>query len=645
MGLINEKDSPEEILKMLIQNQNSIPLNDSFGNSFKLIHKIINYYEDLNSLLKNDKEKNKNNISKDKTLNSFSIFDKEVDKTKINRQLERIKKWINMLRTKNINEKEEDRRNSTLKSNSENCNPFLSQNFNNKHFLHSQSINNTSSKKNYLKKKSNVNKHKPMYSDDFKLKSQISDFSDSKIEKGIKNFYTKNNDKFLERVTKGPPECFRLTSWIILNKIPLSRSEKVYNYYLEKELNDEIKSYIIKDIQRSFHDKEDSDKLKPKEIFLYNVLKAFSNLDSELGYCQGMNILASFLLNASDFNETETFYLLISMFSSTFIQRNIKQNFNLSIRGIYNDGFPLLLFMNYIFDIEFSKMLSELKKKFEELSITYDVWIGKWFQTLFTIVLPNKWCKRLFDCIFVYGIFFQVQFGLAFISLLEKKLLKFDDETIILDYFKNFRTNILQNEKNILEQININELINKSEKIKLDIKDYYNKYIEEYPAFENEIKKNNVEYNLIEIDDLINNQFNIQNDLDINDSSNKTPKDLSSNDSFSNKKISNFTLTEETKKSLFSKNKKKSSILSLSGNYDNDIDEKNSIDDFGELRIFPESKNLMFQSCAFEKIRLELNDENEKENTNYNSSHKKTFMKMKSLNTKLINRLQFDDEN
>ena len=53
----------------------------------------------------------------------------------------------------------------------------------------------------------------------------------------------------------------------------------------------------------------------------------------------------------------------------------------------------------------------------------------------------------------------------------------------------------------------------------------------------------------------------------------------------------------------------------------------------------------MFQSCAFEKIRLELNDENEKENTNYNSSHKKTFMKMKSLNTKLINRLQFDDEN
>ena len=110
MGLINEKDSPEEILKMLIQNQNSIPLNDSFGNSFKLIHKIINYYEDLNSLLKNDKEKNKNNISKDKTLNSFSIFDKEVDKTKINRQLERIKKWINMLRTKNINENQKERR-------------------------------------------------------------------------------------------------------------------------------------------------------------------------------------------------------------------------------------------------------------------------------------------------------------------------------------------------------------------------------------------------------------------------------------------------------------------------------------------------------------------------------------------------------
>ena len=643
MGLINEKDSPEEILKMLKQNQNSIPLNDSFGNSFTLVHKIINYYEDLNCILKNGIEKNKNNISKEKTLNSFSILDNKVDKTKINRQLERIKKWINMLRTKNINENQKERRISNFKSDSKNFNPFLIQDFNNKKFLHSQSINNSSSKKNYLKKKSNESQHKHMYSDDFTLTIQISDFSDTKIENGIQNFYTKNNDKFLERVTKGPPECFRLTSWIILNKIPLSRSEKVYNYYLEKELNSETKSYIIKDIQRSFHDKEDTDKLTPKEIFLYNVLKAFSNLDTELGYCQGMNIIASFLLNASDFNESETFYLLISMFSSTFIERNIKKNFNLSIRGMFNDGFPLLLFMNYIFDIEFSKMLPELKKKFDNLCIPYDVWIGKWFQTLFTIVLPYKWCKRLFDCIFVYGIFFQVQFGLAFISLLEKILLKFDDETKILDYFKNFRTNILQNEKNILEHININELINKSEKIKLDIKDYYNKYIEEFPAFENEIKKNNIKYKLIEIDNLLDNQFNINNNVEKNDSSNKRSKECSLNGSSSNKKISDFSLVEESKKSLFSKNKKKSSILSLSGNYDDDIDEKKSINDFVELKIFPESKNLMFQSISFEKIRLELNDD-ENKNTNSISSHKKTFVKMKSLNPKKINHLQFDDE-
>ena len=639
MGIINEKDNPEEIIKLLKQKQNSIPLDDSFGNSFILIHKIINYYDDLNSLIKKDKEKNKNSISQDKTLNSFSILDNEVDRTKINRQLERIKKWINMLRTKNTIENSNNTSNSKIKDNIENFNPIVNQNFNHKKFIHSQSINNSSSsKKNYLKKKANDTKHKHMYSDDFKSGIQITDFSDSKIEKGIQNFYIKNNDKFLERVAKGPPECFRLTSWIILNKIPLNRSEKIYNYYLEKDLNDEIKSYIVKDIQRSFHDNEDSDKLKPKEIILYNVLKAFSNLDTKLGYCQGMNIIVSFLLKESDFNESETFYLLISIFSSTFIERNIKKNFNLSIRGMFSDGFPLLLFMNYIFDIEFSKMLSELKKKFDNLSITYDFWIGKWFQTLFTIVLPYKWCKRLFDCIFVYGIFFQLQFGLAFISLIEKILLKFDDETQILDYFKNFRTNILNNEKNI-EQININELINKSEKIKIDIKEYYNKYIEKYPAFEEEIKKNNIKYNLIEIDNLFNNQFNITNNFD---SSNKVSKKILSNDNSSNKKVSDFTLLEKNQKSLFSKNKKKSSVLSLSGNYDDDIDEKNSINDFVDLRVFPESKNLMFQSISIESIRLELNDKNETENTT--SSHKKTLIKMKSFNPKLSNQFEFDEE-
>ncbi len=51
----------------------------------------------------------------------------------------------------------------------------------------------------------------------------------------------------------------------------------------------------------------------------------------------------------------------------------------------------------------------------------------------------------------------------------------------------------------------------------------------------------------------------------------------------------------------------------------------------------------MFQSISFEKIRLELNDD-ENKNTNSISSHKKTFVKMKSLNPKKINHLQFDDE-
>ena len=79
MGIINEKDNPEEIIKLLKQKQNSIPLDDSFGNSFILIHKIINYYDDLNSFIQKDKEKNKNSISQDKTLNSLSILDNIVN--------------------------------------------------------------------------------------------------------------------------------------------------------------------------------------------------------------------------------------------------------------------------------------------------------------------------------------------------------------------------------------------------------------------------------------------------------------------------------------------------------------------------------------------------------------------------------------
>ena len=51
---------------------------------------------------------------------------------------------------------------------------------------------------------------------------------------------------------------------------------------------------------------------------LYIILIAFANIDKEIGYTQGMNFVAFYLLNISNRNEIDVFYLMMSIFSNTF---------------------------------------------------------------------------------------------------------------------------------------------------------------------------------------------------------------------------------------------------------------------------------------------------------------------------------------
>ena len=69
----------------------------------------------------------------------------------------------------------------------------------------------------------------------------------------------------------------------------------------------------MKDLKRTFtfdneftNDKEQNDKLM-------NVLMAISNSYPQVGYCQGMNQWAGFLL-INDFDEEYTYWIIISLF-------------------------------------------------------------------------------------------------------------------------------------------------------------------------------------------------------------------------------------------------------------------------------------------------------------------------------------------
>jgi hypothetical protein len=55
----------------------------------------------------------------------------------------------------------------------------------------------------------------------------LPNYSDYEIESGLTKFYQNKSTKFIQRIKKGPPDCFRWCSWCIINFLPLDRTNLI----------------------------------------------------------------------------------------------------------------------------------------------------------------------------------------------------------------------------------------------------------------------------------------------------------------------------------------------------------------------------------------------------------------------------------
>ena len=479
-------------------------------------------------------------------------------------------------------------------------------------------------KKNKRKKTTSLEKYKQKISEQEINKEEeeeknnnnlIQNFSDKNIEEKIKEFYSYNKSKFKERLFKEPPECLRWVSWCIINQTPLERDINIYNNYLVKDLEEENKNSIIRDIQRTFTDTKNinKDELKKKEVSLYNVLKAFWNLDDQIGYCQGMNLLVGFMLLISEGNELDTFYLLISNMSATFNQRKM---YDYSWRGLFSEGFPLLVYLNFIFDILLEENLPEIKSHLDELGITYDLWIGQWFQTLFTIVLPVNWCKRVWDCIFSDNIYFLIKFGIVFTKMLKNEILEKTEEIDVINFFKDLQKYSMCAENKFLEEKgDINILVTNANKIKLDPEQYfklYRKRNEDFNMFKIEMDKNSGVLYPLETGNRAWNDFKINNRATIlfekEDKNDKETISLNQiNDLYGEEKEE-----KEEKKEIKSKHIKRCEKINNNVIYDPNTKKievkKNKTNDNNNNKNKHEEKEIKIKPIFERKDKIKVND-------------------------------------
>ena len=288
----------------------------------------------------------------------------------------------------------------------------------------------------------NSTSHKNEY--DFKFKD---DFHDKIVTIFIK-YYKKDKIDYTSLLCDGPPNEFRWLSWMTIAMCHYNFKfilEIEYTHLLDNTLDKEIDVQIRKDLNRSapdviYYQKEEN------RNKLYNILKAIAIVDHELAYCQGMNILTAYILLVSDGNEIEAFNIIRYIFSI---------NCNVKLREFYLNGFPRLQMYIFLMKEIIKEKLPLIHNKIMLINVPDELWLFKWLQSLFAIVLPFSIVIRLWDCIFSFGIEFILNFSVVFIYYNKEKILLANDIGDFLDCFNisfNSEIEILQFREKIIKK-------------------------------------------------------------------------------------------------------------------------------------------------------------------------------------------------
>ncbi|KAG1790581.1 rab-GTPase-TBC domain-containing protein [Suillus plorans] len=232
-------------------------------------------------------------------------------------------------------------------------------------------------------------------------------------------FAASNPQKLAKAIEKGIPDALRGMMWQLM---AASKDAELENTYLSllKESSPHEKA-ITRDLGRTFpHHNFFTDGQGIGQEHLFNVLKAYSLYDPQVGYCQGLPfVVAVLLLNMPD---EEAFSLLVRLMHSY------------DLRGHFLPEMPKLQLR--LFDRLIEELLPVLHVHFLRQGIKSSMFCSQWFLTLFSYRFPLEIVVRIYDNCLASGIEAIFAFSIVLLQKNEDELLnlRFDD---ILAFLKN----------------------------------------------------------------------------------------------------------------------------------------------------------------------------------------------------------------
>merc|ERR1719422_2790744 len=240
------------------------------------------------------------------------------------------------------------------------------------------------------------------------------------------NWDKRKTGNIKELVRQGIPHHFRGMAWQVLCGAHQSQDKAKYSPLLRTQ--SACEKVIRRDIARTY---PEHDFFKKKggvgQEALFNVMKAYSIHDREVGYCQGTAFIVGLLL--MQMPEEDSFAVLV----------RIMQNYRM--REMFKPSMAELGLCMYQLDMLVQEHIPDLSAHFQSQAIHTNLYASSWFLTLFTTSLPIALSCRIMDCFLLDGI--EVIFRLAISLLLigKSELLVQDMEGVIRYFQKEMPAN------------------------------------------------------------------------------------------------------------------------------------------------------------------------------------------------------------
>ncbi|XP_068095898.1 ecotropic viral integration site 5 protein homolog isoform X3 [Hyperolius riggenbachi] len=233
--------------------------------------------------------------------------------------------------------------------------------------------------------------------------------------------YKKKEKQIKDLVRKGIPHHFRAIVWQLLCNAQNMPIKEQYSELLK--MTSPCEKLIRRDIARTY---PEHDFFKEKDSLgqevLFNVMKAYSLVDREVGYCQGSAFIVGLLL--MQMPEEEAFCVFVKLM----------QDYRL--RELFKPSMAELGLCMYQFECMIQEHLPELYVHFQAQSFHTSMYASSWFLTIFLTSFPLPVATRIFDIFMSEGLEIVFRAGLAVLQMNQAELMQLDMEGMLQHFQK-----------------------------------------------------------------------------------------------------------------------------------------------------------------------------------------------------------------